>query len=103
MGTTAVTKRRAKAAEAKRKMTVDEAWRVLTGRQPSKVEALAIEWEEASARHKRAVAARERAWKAEQKAWEAQNAAWDAYMAAAEARNAELRAEALGDAPAVPA
>ena len=97
MGTTVVTRRRAKAAEAKRKMTVDEAWRVLMRREPSKVEQLATAWEEASARHKRAVEARERAWKAEQKTWDAQNAAWDAYMAAANARNEELRAEALGD------
>lgn len=96
MGATVVTKRQARAAEAKRKMTVDEAWRVLTGREPSKVEALGAAWEEASARHKRAVEARDRAFKAEQKAWDAQNAAWDAYMAAAEARSAELRAEAQG-------
>lgn len=81
-------------ADLARRMTVDEAWRVLTGREPSKAETLALAWEEAMARHKRAVEARDRAFKAEQKAWEAQNAAWDAYMAEADAARAAEQREA---------
>ena len=87
-------------ARAKREITATEAWRALTDRAPSKVEAATLAWKDANAKHKRASAAVKRAQGVEQKAWDEREAAWDALRAAQDEDCAAFMREFGGGAAA---
>lgn len=75
-------------------MTVQQAWDVILGRKPTKLEELSLAHDAAQEKWQRARKRRTLAWAAEEKAHQEMTAAFDAWLAESQRVSAELRAAA---------